>query len=227
MRSLHRVDGVSNEDPLLWMPRFLTKANSIWLKLTYPFAGFGLGTSVHYSCEIHRFYAHRLRIGDSVVIDREVWLNIPVEDCDPQASLVIGKGCKIGRRSVISAKNRICLEQDVLLAPGVFITDHNHEYCDIETAIWKQGTTPGGRILIERNCWLGYNSMVLATKGDLTLGRNSVVGAHSVVTQSCPPYSVLAGNPARVVKQFDPDSGEWLRCGSKQYDSAESRMFGR
>jgi abequosyltransferase len=213
MRYLHPIDNVSSEDPLLWIARSLTKANSTWLKLTYPFAGFGRGISVHYSCEIHRFSAHRLRIGDSVIIDRDVWLNIPVEACDLQASLVIGKGSKIGRRSVISAKNRICLEDDVLLAPGVFITDHNHEYCNIETAIWKQGTSPGGRVLVERNCWLGYNSMVLATKGDLILGRNSIVGAHSVVTQSCPPYSVLVGNPARVVKRFDPDTGKWLRCG--------------
>src|SRR5271163_4185151 len=139
MKSLHC------EDPLLWIPRFITKANSIWIKLTYPFAGFGHGISIHYSCEIHRLYAHRLQIGDSVILDRDVWLNIPVDACDPQASMVIGNGCKIGRRSVISAKNRICLEDDVLLAPAVFITDHNHEYGDIDTAIWKQGTTPGGR----------------------------------------------------------------------------------
>jgi acetyltransferase-like isoleucine patch superfamily enzyme len=223
MRLLHSDGRVPSEDPLLWVPRFLTKANSIWMKLTYPFASFGRGISVHYTCEIHRFYAHRLHIGDSVIMDPDVWLNIPVDACDPQASMVIGKGCKIGRRSVISAKNRIVLEDDVLFAPGVFITDHNHDYVDIETAIWKQGTTPGGTILIERNCWLGYGSMVLATKGDVVVGRNSVVGAYSVVTESCPPYSVLVGNPARIVKQFDPNSKMWLKYGeSDRYKGVES-----
>ena len=98
------------------------------------------------------------------------------------------------------------------MAPAVFITDHNHEYSDVNAPIATQRITPGGKILIERNCWLGYGSMILGTKGDLILGRNSVVGAYSVVTQSCPPYSVLVGNPARVVKYFDATSQTWSDC---------------
>jgi acetyltransferase-like isoleucine patch superfamily enzyme len=54
--------------------------------------------------------------------------------------------------------------------------------------------------------------VIIATKNDLVIGRNSVVGAHSVVTQSCPPYSVLVGNPAEAVKRFDTVSGNWLKC---------------
>lgn len=203
---------IPREDPLLWIPRFLRKAYSIWLKLTYPFDRYGQGVSIHYTCEIRRSYAHKIRIEDSVILDRDVWLNVPVISSDSQPAIAIGKGSSIGRRSVISARNRIWLEEDVLLAPAVFITDHNHEYSQTEVPIAKQGTTPGGRIVIERNCWLGYGSMILGTRDDLVLGRNSVVGAYSIVTQSCPPYSVLAGNPARVVKRLDADSGKWLKC---------------
>ena len=200
------------EDPLLWIPRLIRKVHSIRLKFTYPFDGFGRKVSIDPSCEIHRFYAHKIRIGDLVILDQEVWLNVPVISPSPDPAMVIGKGCSIGRRSVISARNRICLENDVLLAPAVYITDHNHEYSDVNAPIAGQGTTPGGTIVIERNCWLGYGSMILGTNGDLVIGRNSVVGAYAVVTRSCPPYSVLVGNPARVVKRYDEASGMWLRC---------------
>ena len=199
------------EDPLLWVSRAVTKANSIWLKWTYPFAEFGKGVSIHSTCELRRSYSHKIRIGDSVLLDREVWLNVPNVSGNTEPALIIGRGSNIGRRSVISAINHICIQDDVLFAPAVFVTDHNHEYTDPTLPISQQGTTAGGRIVIERNCWLGYGSMVLAGEREIVLGRNSVVGAYSVVTKSCPPYSILVGNPARVVKQFDTASGLWTK----------------
>jgi len=125
---------------------------------------------------------------------------------------VIGRGSRVGRRSVITAMNQICIGDDVLMAPGVFIPDHNHEYSDVNEPIVEQGLTSGGRIIIERNCWLDYCSTVIATKNEVVIGRNCVVGAQSIVTQSCPPYSVLVGNPAEIVERFDTVSGTWLQC---------------
>jgi acetyltransferase-like isoleucine patch superfamily enzyme len=207
---------------MLWFPRLLTKANSVWLKLAYPFAGFGRRVSIHHSCEIRRFYAHKIRIEDFVILDPDVWLNVPLISEASEPAILIGKGSNIGRRSVISARNRIELEENVLLAPAVYITDHNHEYSNIEVPVAGQGVTRGGRILIERNCWLGYGSMILGTKGDVVVGRNSVVGAYSIVTESCPPYSVVVGNPAKVVKRFDGASGKWLRVDESQRSRTES-----
>jgi acetyltransferase-like isoleucine patch superfamily enzyme len=203
---------LSTEDPLLWIPRLLTKANSIWLKGTYSFAEFGLKVSIHYSCEIRRSYAHKIRIEDSVTLHRDVWLNVPIIPAGSEPAIVIGRGSRVGRRSVITAMNQVSIGENVLMAPGVFITDHNHEYFDVNEPIVEQGLTSGGRIIIDQNCWLGYCSMIIATNNDVVIGRNSVVGAHSIVTQSCPPYSVLVGNPAKVVKRFDRVSGNWLQC---------------
>jgi acetyltransferase-like isoleucine patch superfamily enzyme len=200
------------EDPAYWIPRVLTKANSIWLKETYPFDECGDKVSIHYSCEIRRFYAHKIRIGDSVTLHRDVWLNVPIIPEGSEPAIVIGRGSSVGRRSVITAMNQICIGEYVLMAPGVFVTDHNHEYSDVNQPIVQQGLTSGGRIVIEQNCWLGYCSMIIAAKNDVVIGRNSVVGAHSIVTRSCPPYSVLAGNPAEVVKRFDAVSGNWQQC---------------
>lgn len=207
-----RVDErVPADDPLMWVSRFRTKAHSIWLKLSYPFVGFGRKVSIHHSCEIRRSHSHKIRIGDFVLLDREVWLNVPVVSANSEPALIIGSGTNVGRRSVISARNQIHIQENVLFAPAVFVTDHNHEYTNPDVPISEQGITGGGTIVIERNCWLGYGSMVLAGKGDLVIGRNSVVGAYSVVTESCPAHSVLVGNPARVVKALDPASGKWTR----------------
>jgi abequosyltransferase len=202
----------SANDPLMWVGRTATKANSIWLKWTYPFEGCGTGVSIHYSCDIQRGYAHRIRIGDSVLIDRDVWVNVPLVSDRSEPTLIIGAGSNIGRRSVISAINQVCIRENVLFAPGVFVTDHNHQYLDANVPIMTQGVTAGGTVIIEENSWLGYGSMVLAGGGEVVVGRNSVVGAYSVVTKSCPPFSVLVGNPARVVKRFDPGSGMWVKC---------------
>ena len=56
-------------------------------------------------------------------------------------------------------------------------------------------------IHIERNVWLGFDACVLP---GVTIGEGSVVGARSVVAQDVPPYTVVAGNPARVVRRFEP-----------------------
>ena len=199
-----------NPDPLSYISRAVAKLHTEWLRRTYPFHEFGKGTSIHPSCEVARGSAPRIALGNYVYLAPDVWLNVEGECLETAPTIALGSGCRIGRRSVISAKNQIKLEDDVLLAPGVLIMDHNHEYSDTERSIHAQGTTPGGRITIERNCWLGYGAVIFCAKGNLTLGRNSVVGANCVVTRSFPAYSVVAGNPAKLVKRYDQDLQQWV-----------------
>jgi acetyltransferase-like isoleucine patch superfamily enzyme len=153
----------------------------------------------------------RIAFGNSVFLAKDVWLNIVDYDSRSEAGIIFGDGCSIGRRSVISAKNCICLERDVLLAPSVLLMDHNHEYSDPDLPIREQGTTLGGRIIIGRNCWLGYGAAIVCDKDEIILGRNTIVGAHSVVTKSFPPFSVVVGAPARLVRRFDKGSGTWVK----------------
>lgn len=211
-----------SEDPLSWIVRIANKIRSLWVRWTYPFASVGSNLRVHYTCDMKRSIAPRIEIGDSVLLDRDVWINIPVapEGSDPVIS--IDEGCKIGRRCVISAKNRIHFERNVVFAPSVLVMDHNHAFADVNVPIRKQGVTPGGTIRIEEGCWIGFGAAIVCGKGELVIGKNSVIGANAVVTRSIPPNSVATGNPARVVKQFDPAKGEWV-LGSSALTAASSR----
>lgn len=190
---------------------FLTWAKTRWMRMTYPFAGFGKRTSIHHSCEIRRVVSNRMQIGDRVYIAPGTWLVVPEPAGDGPVALIIGKGCKIGRSCMISAKSSVCLEDNVMLGPSVLITDHSHNFSNVDLPIHAQGLTTGGAVCIERNCWLGHGAAVICTHGDLTIGRNSIVGANSVVTRSVPAFSVVGGNPARIIRQYDPATGEWAR----------------
>lgn len=190
--------------------RLVNKLHSLWMAWTYSFISVGRNFSAHYSCDLRRPTASRVKIGDSVILERDSWLNIPTIPASMDPVILIGDHCRLGRRCVISAKNRIDIERNVIFGPSALVMDHNHSFEDVTAPISQQGVTPGGTIRIEEGSWIGYGAAVICNQGELVIGRNSVIGANSVLTRSVPPNSVVTGNPARVVKQFDHAKGQWV-----------------
>ncbi|HEY6377519.1 MAG TPA: acyltransferase [Edaphobacter sp.] len=200
-----------NQDPLNLGPRLLRRLYTEWLRRTYPFVSMGSKVSIHHTCKIDRMKAHRIKLGSHIRMEKDSSLGIslpPEQEGDPV--IIIEDNCVIHWRSQIGAKNLIHIERDVLIAQDVLIVDQNHAYEDIHTPITDQGFTEGGRIRIGEGTFIAHGAAIICSQGELVLGRNCVVAAHSVVTRSAPPYSVLYGNPARIIRQYDPLKEEWV-----------------
>ena len=72
---------IKAEDPFNIVPRGLAWLNTRWLRSTYPFAGFGRGVSIHYTCDILRSVAALIKLGDNIDLAKDVWLNaVPTSD---------------------------------------------------------------------------------------------------------------------------------------------------
>jgi acetyltransferase-like isoleucine patch superfamily enzyme len=194
--------------PKALLSRLRSKANSLWLRWTYPFVSVGKRFWVHYSCDIRRTAASYIKIGDSVQIDRGAWINVPSNRLR-QPIVTIGDGCNIGRRCMISAQNSIQIDRNTIFGPHVLLMDHGEELHNGNLSL-ADGTGNGGVIRIEEGCWIGFGAAIVCCRGQLVVGKNSVIGANAVVTGSTPPYSVVIGNPGRVVKQFDPSKQRWV-----------------
>jgi len=198
------------EDPLSLFSRLSSKLYTLWIAYTYPFAAIGKNVSVHRSCDLSRSRARFISIGNDVILGKEVWLNVPDISICHRPAIVIEEGCGIGRRAVISAKNQVHIGRNTIFGPSVLIMDHNHEYRDVAHPIAHQPMTPGGTIRIEEGCWIGFGAAIVCSRGKLVIGKNCVIGANSVVSRSVPDYSVVTGNPARIVKRYDPGSQTWV-----------------
>lgn len=126
------------------------------------------------------------------------------------AELWIGDNVFIGGGTLVDCIRSITIHDDVLVSYQVLITDSdNHSvFYSVrkrDLADWKQGkhdwsTTPVSPVVIEKGAWLGARCIIL--KG-VTIGEGAVIGAGAVVTCDVPPYTIVAGNPARIIRRIE------------------------
>jgi acetyltransferase-like isoleucine patch superfamily enzyme len=172
------------------------------------FAAFGFGSLIAFPTG--SVYGERyIEIGEGTMIAELASVcagMMPGHDLGPEPVLRIGDRCVIGRGSHIVAHFSIDIGDDVYTGPYVYITDQNHSYADPDQPIGRQWPV-NSSVRIGAGTWLGTGVIVLPGS---VIGRNVVVAAGSVVRGEIPDRCVVAGVPARVVKDFKPESG-WAR----------------
>ncbi len=114
--------------------------------------------------------------------------------------IVIGDGSIMLYRFQCNAAQSVRIGQNVLIASNVLITDCDHVVDPGGVPVTKNQKLVIRPVTVEDNCWLGQNGVGL--KG-VTIRHDTIVGANSVVTRDVPPRSVVAGNPARAIKELD------------------------
>lgn len=149
-----------------------------------------------------------VHIGNHVRIKKDTTLNLhPRNKRSKEGLLFIGNNVSISGGCLISAFNKIVIEDNVLIGPNVMIIDNTRKPGDINYPI-KDQELEIGSVHIGTDSWIAYNACILP---NVTIGRHCTIGALSVVNCDIPPYSVAVGAPARVVKQYDFQRKEWVR----------------
>ncbi|MBA2942398.1 glycosyltransferase [Paenibacillus sp. CGMCC 1.16610] len=155
-----------------------------------------------------------MSVGDNVTIPESSWFLLPYRNYKDGPRIFIEDSVTFGPRNNISAVNKVIVEKNVIFAPNVHVSDHNHEYRNIGIPIKHQGVDSlTNKVRIGEGSWIGFNAIIV---GNVDIGKGCVVASNSTVVDDVPDYSLVAGNPAKVIKMFDKKSGEWLRVKTKE-----------
>lgn len=151
--------------------------------------------------------ANNITIGNKVYIAYKTWLAAVAHTGSETCKLEIGDGCMIGNFNHIYATECIKIEKNVLTADKVYISDNLHDYENINLPILAQPIKQLATVVLGEGCWIGENVCIIGA----SVGKNSVIGANSVVSKSIPDYCVAVGAPARVIKRYCIDRKEWRK----------------
>jgi acetyltransferase-like isoleucine patch superfamily enzyme len=138
-------------------------------------------------------------LGDNSTIEDFCTVNNGVGD------VIIGNRTRIGMSNVIIGP--VTIGNDVMFAQNIVLSGLNHGYQDITVVPHKQPVKKN-LIIVEDEVWVGANSVIVA---GVTIGKHAVIAAGSVVTKNVPAYSVVGGNPAKIIRQYNPQTLVWER----------------
>ncbi len=149
-----------------------------------------MNTGYHTSEEVHVYMGKILGkpLEESTTV-------LPPFYIDYGKPVTIGKRCFIQQCCTFFGRGGITVGNDVFIGPKVNLITINH---DVDPD--NRSATYGRPIKIEDKVWIGINSTILP---GVTLGYGAIVGANSVVTKDVPPMTVVAGNPARIIKRIE------------------------
>ncbi|HEY5155698.1 MAG TPA: acyltransferase [Acidimicrobiales bacterium] len=171
---------------------------------TLPFAGFGPYSTLH---------EPTLSIVNAPGIHIGSWVNIGsfavIEALVPERGVTvhIGDGAYIGHFLRLTAVGGVHIANEALISDRVYISDTSHIYEDTTRPIKQQGLRDGRRVEIDEGAWIGIGAAIC---GNVRIGRNAIVGANAVVVNDVADFTVVAGNPATVVRRHDGDDWTWV-----------------
>ena len=159
----------------------------------------GKGAIVRRYARMDVFPFNRFDLGELSVVEDFATVNNGVGD------VIIGNRVQIGIGNVLIGP--VTIADNVIIAQNVVMSGLNHGYEDPAIPIGQQKCTTA-EIYVGADSWIGANAVITA---GVRIGEHAVVAGGSVVTKNVPPFSVVAGNPARVIKQYNPEKKIWER----------------
>lgn len=187
---LYLISSPQNPKPRLWVKWFV---NPLFHKK-------GKGAIVRRSqSRIDVFPWNQFVVGTNSLIEDFTTINNGAGD------IIIGNNARIGIGSVVIGP--VKLGNKVGLGQHVFISGFNHGYED-GTRDSNEQPLVKKEVIIDDDSHIGANSVVVA---GVHIGKRCQIGAGSVVTKDIPDYSVAVGNPARIIKKYDPISNKWIK----------------
>ncbi len=188
-----------------WVHRMLVRSREarprIWVKwLVNPLVHQrGKSTIIRWRARMDVLPFNAFVLGDRSIIEDLCTVN------NGSGPVEIGHDTMVGIGSVLIGPVQI--GSKVIIAQHVVMSGLNHIYEDVSQPIVDQlvRTAP---IIVEDECWIGANAVITA---GVTIGKHAVVAGGAVVTKNVPPYSIVAGNPARIIRQYNAGSKQWER----------------
>ena len=165
-----------------------------------------VGANTYIDPTVQIFGYQNVRIGSNTTISEEVLLNASSRD-DHADEILIGNNCHIGRRNYFSTGGSIEVGDYGFTGLDCHFLGCGHKTDDPRIPYIASGLTNGSPILVETNCWL--TTSVTVHEG-VTIGRGSVIGAGTIVRHDVPPFSIVSGQPAKVVRRYDFKNNAWV-----------------
>ena len=157
----------------------------------------GRGFYVGNNCTLNFLCRSGVSVGNNVTIKDGSIIECSGVFSEIGDALVIGSNVGISQNCFIQVRGRVEIGDDVILGPGVKIFSENHIFNSTDTPIRNQGVSRMG-VTIGQGAWLGAGCTIL---DGVSVGRNSVVAAGSVVSKSVADGAVVGGIPARLIKR--------------------------